>query len=50
VQRAREKARVARRRRDGLIFDQLLQWSETPLMRGSLVARPHGERVLLEAV
>jgi hypothetical protein len=50
AQRRQEKARAERRRRDGLLFDQLLQWSDTQRLRGSLVARPHGERVLLEAV
>jgi hypothetical protein len=48
--RRREKVRAERRRRDGLLFDRLLQWSNGPVTRGALMARPHGERVLLEAV
>jgi uncharacterized protein (DUF58 family) len=50
TERRREKRRAELRRRDGLLFDQLLQWSARQLPEGALVARPHGERVLLEAV
>jgi hypothetical protein len=49
-QRRRARAHAEHCRRDGLLFDQLLHWSDGELVRGALVARPYGERVRLEAV
>jgi len=48
----RRRARVAQRavERAGVLFDQLMHWSDGPHLAGAVVARPRGARVALEAL
>jgi hypothetical protein len=48
--RRRARRAAERMRRDGVLFDQLLQWADGPHLGGSFVARPRGARVALEAI
>jgi uncharacterized protein (DUF58 family) len=50
LRRRHEKQAHERMRRAGVVFDQLLQWSDGPHLEGSFVARPRGVRVALEAI
>lgn len=50
LRRRRARQEHEQMRQAGLVFDQLMQWSDGAQLRGSLVARPRGARLALEAI
>jgi hypothetical protein len=50
LRRRRAHREHERMRQAGVVFDQLLQWTDGPHLDGSFVARPRGTRVALEAI
>jgi hypothetical protein len=50
LRRRRAHREHERMRQAGVVFDQLLQWTDGPHLDGSFVARPRGARVALEAI